>query len=53
MKFINLDIIKVFIRIKIIRDHSNRDITFLQQIYTNKLLDKFVKELSVKTNSCY
>ena len=52
MEFTNLNITKVFVNIKIIRDRSNRDITFSQRDYTSKLFDKFIKELSVKSNSC-
>ena len=52
IKLTNLDITKVFINIEIIRDRSNRDITLSQRDYINKLLDKFIKELSVKSNSC-
>ena len=52
MELTNLDIAKVFVNIEIIKDRSNRDITLSQRGYTNKLLDKFVKELPVKSNSC-
>ena len=52
MELTNLDITKVFVDIEIIRDRPNRDITLSQRGYTNKLLDKFIKELSVKSNSC-
>ena len=51
MELTNLDIVKVFVGIEIIRDRPNRDITLSQRGYTSKLLDKFTKELSVKSNS--
>ena len=53
MELTNLNITKVFVDIKIIRDRSNRDITLSQRGYISKLLDKFTKELPVKSNSCY
>ena len=51
IKLTDLNITKVFINIEIIRDRSNRDITFFQRDYISKLLDKFIKELLVKSNS--